>query len=240
MSSRRSVRALAITALTALGITAFATPARAADNTVNVTGFWEAQGSDYLGGESSISPDAISGSSFTVVIDATGIQNDTVSVSPQSEGIVSNEQGDDCYQNEPNCKNKSLSNVLQTFTVQASVISFTGVFLVEDGTGRKLEGNGGDQTQTFSVRSTSSPSPDPDPEPTNAGSGSTPGAHIQQFRMPTTGTCDDAAPEGLDWGGAASGGWGPSWSQWANDGDGGNVCTRTLAYNTSTGSWQVQ
>ena len=63
---------------------------------------------------------------------------------------------------------------------------------------------------------------------------------IQQFEKPATGTCDEAQPEGLNWGGASSGGWGESWAQWANEGQGGTVCTRTLAYNNSTGTWQVQ
>jgi len=67
-----------------------------------------------------------------------------------------------------------------------------------------------------------------------------PGPHIQQFAMPATGTCDDAQPEGLNWGGASSGGWSESWAQWMHEGQGGAVCTRTLAYSTSTGTWEVQ
>jgi len=67
-----------------------------------------------------------------------------------------------------------------------------------------------------------------------------PGPHIQEFAMPETGTCDEAQSEGLNWGGAASGGWGESWAQWMNDGEGGFVCTRTLAYNTSTAAWEVE
>jgi len=67
-----------------------------------------------------------------------------------------------------------------------------------------------------------------------------PASVIQQFEKPTTGTCDEAQPEGLNWGGASSGGWGESWADWSNEGQGGAVCTRTLAYNTSTGTWQVQ
>jgi len=63
---------------------------------------------------------------------------------------------------------------------------------------------------------------------------------IQQFEKPTTGTCDEAQPEGLNWGGAASGGWGESWAQWMHEGQGGAVCTRTLAYNNSTATWQAQ
>ena len=76
----------------------------------------------------------------------------------------------------------------------------------------------------------------PDAPPT----GSTPAPVIQQFEKPATGTCDEAQPEGLNWGGASSGGWGESWARWANAGQGGPVCTRTLEYNNSTATWQVQ
>jgi len=74
----------------------------------------------------------------------------------------------------------------------------------------------------------------------DSASGSTPAPRIQQFEKPATGTCDEAAPEGLNWGGASSGGWGESWAQWVNEGQGGAVCTRTLDYNNSTATWQVQ
>jgi len=70
-------------------------------------------------------------------------------------------------------------------------------------------------------------------------SGSTPPPVIQQFGKPNSITCDEAQPEGLDIGGASSGGWGESWAQWMNNGNGGPVCTRTLAYNNSTGKWSA-
>lgn len=62
---------------------------------------------------------------------------------------------------------------------------------------------------------------------------------VQQFGKPATGTCDDAQPEGLDLSGVASGGWGTSWAQWVNGGNGGAVCTRTLVYSTAQGAWTV-
>ena len=76
--------------------------------------------------------------------------------------------------------------------------------------------------------------------PNSSAAGSTPAPVIQQFEKPATGTCDEAQPEGLNWGGASSGGWSESWAQWMHEGQGGAVCTRTLAYNNSTGTWQVQ
>mgnify|MGYP000167235623 CR=1 FL=1 len=77
-----------------------------------------------------------------------------------------------------------------------------------------------------------------------AGSGSSAGGslptYLQQFVESPDLTCDEAQPEGLDWSGAPSGGWGESWAQWPNDGQGGNVCSRTLFYNNSTGMWDVR
>jgi hypothetical protein len=62
---------------------------------------------------------------------------------------------------------------------------------------------------------------------------------IQAFGKPAAGTCDDAAPKGLNWAGAPSGGWTESWARWMNDGQGGGVCTRTLSFTTGTGRWTV-
>lgn len=62
---------------------------------------------------------------------------------------------------------------------------------------------------------------------------------LQQFGKPLSGTCEEAAPLSLNWGGAAGGGWGESWEQWMNDGLGGTVCTRTLVYSNALGSWVV-
>jgi len=64
-----------------------------------------------------------------------------------------------------------------------------------------------------------------------------PGAHIQQFGLPDSQTCQEAAPEDLNWSGVGSGGWGKSWAQWMNDGLGGEVCTRMLVYSNAQGRW---
>lgn len=74
----------------------------------------------------------------------------------------------------------------------------------------------------------------------NSSSGNaTPAPITQQFGMPSSGTCDAAAPVMLNWGGAGSGGWGNSWAQWANSGNGGAVCTRTLVYSEAASRWIV-
>ena len=69
--------------------------------------------------------------------------------------------------------------------------------------------------------------------------GSSPAPIVQEFGKPASGACDDAQPEGLDWGGALSGDWGESWSQWMNSGTGGFVCTRRLVYSNAVGHWVV-
>ena len=57
-----------------------------------------------------------------------------------------------------------------------------------------------------------------------------PAPETQQFGLPASGTCEEAAPADLNWAGVPSGGWGMSWAQWMNAGSGGVVCTRTLSY----------
>ena len=76
--------------------------------------------------------------------------------------------------------------------------------------------------------------------PTSSGAPvSNPAPVVQQFGKPLSGTCEEAAPVSLKWGGAEGGGWGESWSQWMNDGLGGPVCTRTLVYSDALGAWSV-
>ncbi len=62
---------------------------------------------------------------------------------------------------------------------------------------------------------------------------------LQQFGRPVAGTCTDAAPTHTQLPGAPSGGWGESWAQWVNEGNGGAVCTRTLIYSTAQSRWIV-
>ena len=62
---------------------------------------------------------------------------------------------------------------------------------------------------------------------------------LQQFGKPASGTCTDTAPPHTQLPGAPSGGWGESWAQWVNDGNGGAVCTRTLIYRTALSRWIV-
>lgn len=73
----------------------------------------------------------------------------------------------------------------------------------------------------------------------SSGSGLTPAPIVQQFGKPASGTCEAAAPVTLNWGGAGSDGWGESWAQWMNNGNGGAVCTRTLVYSNNLGAWTV-
>jgi len=86
----------------------------------------------------------------------------------------------------------------------------------------------------------SSPSPDPTPDSGSSGTVVTaPASEIQQFGMPASGNCEDGVTEEMNWSGVGMDGWGISWAQWANDGAGGAVCTRTVMYDTSTAKWTV-
>jgi hypothetical protein len=89
----------------------------------------------------------------------------------------------------------------------------------------------GSSTITFSATGGGSSS--------STGSDSAPPRVMQQFGKPASGTCADAAPVTLNWGGASSGGWGESWAQWMNGGLGGAVCTRDLVYSTGAATWGV-
>lgn len=72
---------------------------------------------------------------------------------------------------------------------------------------------------------------------TSPSSGVGPDPVLQQFGKPATGTCDEAQPEGLNWAGVSSGGWGVTWSEWVNGRQGGYVCSRWLVYRS--GVWVV-
>ena len=73
----------------------------------------------------------------------------------------------------------------------------------------------------------------------SAPAGSAPASELQQFGLPASGNCEDGVTEAMNWSGVGMDGWGISWAQWANDGAGGAVCTRTVVYDTSTAKWVV-
>ena len=61
---------------------------------------------------------------------------------------------------------------------------------------------------------------------------------LQQIVAPEKG-CEAVSRPDLDWANVRSGGWGLSWAQWTNNGNGGAVCTRTLVYSTSQSKWLI-
>jgi len=67
----------------------------------------------------------------------------------------------------------------------------------------------------------------------------TPVSVLQQVGVGSDGTCAATLPADLNRGGVDSGGWGRSWAQWVNGGNGGAVCTRTLVYSTSQSKWMI-
>jgi hypothetical protein len=83
----------------------------------------------------------------------------------------------------------------------------------------------------------SAPEPDPDPDPqADASRSEAPEPLLQQVPMPVGASCADVSDEQFSWGTDVRGGWSSTWSQWANGGFGGAVCSRTLTYS---GSWQI-
>ena len=61
---------------------------------------------------------------------------------------------------------------------------------------------------------------------------------LQQVGMPSTMNCADVDDSELNWADVRSGGWNPSWAQWAHDGTGGPVCGRWLTHVSATGHWR--
>jgi len=62
---------------------------------------------------------------------------------------------------------------------------------------------------------------------------------LQQLPRPANGSCAGIEDTAYNWAGVPSGGWAPSWAQWAEGGSGGNVCTRSLTYNSSRNRWML-
>lgn len=77
------------------------------------------------------------------------------------------------------------------------------------------------------------------PDPVEA-TQAAPAALLQQIKEPVEGCSAFRAGAELNWAGVDGGGWGSSWAQWANDGAGGAVCTRTVEYSANEGRWHVQ
>ena len=224
MKTRTPLAILAATAITGLGLTALATPA-SAEPSVQINGEFNV--------EPSASPNSVEGSTVTVtVVDGFGSV-----VLPRSP-FLSTLDEEECTPTNPEVQDTNPCRVNPNESVTFSIVPGANSETVT-----LINGNSEIIDASFTVTSPVQPDPDPDPVP-DSGSGTSasarPGIHIQQFPVPTTGTCDEAAPDGLNWGSAASGGWGASWAQWMHEGEGGAVCTRTLAYNNSTATWQVQ
>ena len=220
MKTRRPLAILAATAVAGLGLTALATPA-SANTQVTVS-----QTAPNSADDPGFSESSIIDTRFTLTNDESGTFYVLVSA------FIRDASGANCATPTGNqCK------------VNADIGDNTGTFDIIQGANNAqvkwTNSNGGETGTAFTVTSTVQPGPDPDPDPESTSS-STPAPRIQQFEKPATGTCDEAQPEGLNWGGASSGGWGESWAQWMHEGQGGAVCTRTLAFNTSTATWQVQ
>lgn len=62
---------------------------------------------------------------------------------------------------------------------------------------------------------------------------------LQQTSVPASGSCGDVRDAGFRYGTSVNGGWSLSWANWINPGAGAAVCTRTLTYSNSHGTWVV-
>ena len=82
-----------------------------------------------------------------------------------------------------------------------------------------------DTTYVPPVSSSSSGAPPPPPDISHS------------VGMPASGNCNAIDDKSLNWGGATSGSWTPSWAAWTNGGKGGAVCNRFLRYNANTTTW---
>ena len=59
---------------------------------------------------------------------------------------------------------------------------------------------------------------------------------LQQVPRQQDGTCDGIDDRAFEYDTGLTGGWTPSWAQWARGGEGGPVCGRTLVYR---GGWTI-
>jgi hypothetical protein len=62
---------------------------------------------------------------------------------------------------------------------------------------------------------------------------------LQQLPTNPDGTCSAIADSAAAYGTGLTGGWHPTWGQWANAGKGGPVCTRTLTFDAMVSRWTV-
>jgi len=221
VKTHRPLAILAATAITGLGLTALATPA-SAEPSVQINGEFNS--------EPSASPNSVQGPTVTVTV----VENFGSYLLLKSEFLSLN--GNECVPTDLDDEDSNPCNLNPDSSATATFSILPGA---NSETVTLIDSNGDTIDTSFTVTYPSQPNPDPDPDPGSA-SGETPTPRIQQFEKPATGTCNEAQPAGLNWGGAATGSWGQSWAQWANKGEGGSVCTRTLAYNNSTATWQVQ
>lgn len=255
MLRRRTPQVLIGTALVGLGATALSAPAQA-DTTVTIQeaspGAWEFGLPRSFPSQTDASEISASGESvtqFTVQIVFTQNRDPGVLVRPfasepneRIDGYLFGDEAltQDCAIGTSNClitlspgspgePSTTLRNLYinpdKAATSESFKVAFeiSSVYLTFDGS----------QT-AFTITYPTNPGDRDSAEPT-----ATPAPHIQQFGVPELGTCDEAAGADLNWSGVASGGWGESWAQWANDGAGGAVCSRTLVYNASQGAWAV-
>jgi len=230
MFVRKTLAALASLAVAGAGMLALASPSHAAEqieiicrtapptDTFSGTGPWTFENTSANGGYCQ---------NFRVVSLSGGLTQGDVS-------LLTDNNGNDVYDTDASAAFSGWTSTQEG--VEVSTTAASGGIILEF----RPTGTAGTSGEVYTITiggGGGGDTPSGNGGSTDAISG--PAPHIQQFAMPETGTCDEAQPEGLNWGGVASGGWSDSWAQWMNDGEGGEVCTRTLIYNTSKAAWEV-
>ena len=76
------------------------------------------------------------------------------------------------------------------------------------------------------------------PAPSSGEAPADPAPLIQQVGRQAGAPCAVIESRDLTWGSTLTGGWKPSWALWANQGLGGEICTRTLVFRN--GTWQIE
>jgi len=221
MVVRKVATSITSTVLLGLAMAGLASPSHA-ETTVTLSGDLTdpGNGDPLLNG--TFSPSSVVGPTVVVASSAT-FNGNPEAFWIDAPGVLTNLSGQECSNATGSCEVNPLSPSIRLAITPSADSASVRLFVVEAGP----QVSGG-----FTVTYSATPGG-------ASSSGVGPAPHIQQFGVPESGICDEAASEDLNWSGVASGGWGESWSQWINEGDGGAVCTRMLVYNTSTSAWEV-
>lgn len=221
MIMRWTVKAVAATGILGLAMVSLAAPSHA-DTTVTFSGDLSDPGNAEPLTGGTFSPGIVAGPTVMITLTAT-FGGNPEAFWVDAPGVLTNLSGQECSNATGLCEVNPDAPTITLNVDPGADGANVRLYVVEGG---PLVDGG--FTVTYAASSES-----------GSAGGAGPAPHIQQFPRPAAGTCDEAEPEGVNWSGVASGSWGESWAKWMNDGEGGDVCTRTLIYNQSKAAWEV-